>query len=184
MDGLYLSMSKSLLYVRKLVLVIPVLCYFYLCVTKLYFNPCKYARDINLWDYSIVDRHLSHWDRVTHICVSKLTIIGLDNNLSPCRHKAIIWTIADIFFIGLLGTNFDDILIEIYTSSLKKIHFKTWSGKWRPFCFGLNVLKVACCDPVRAECISTMCTWDLYFFIGSKFNACGNGVTIMFSHRR
>ena len=28
---------------------------------------------------------LTHWGRVTHICVSKLTIIGSDNGLSPCR---------------------------------------------------------------------------------------------------
>ena len=29
-----------------------------------------------------------------HICVSKLTIIGSDNGLSPGRHQAIIWTNA------------------------------------------------------------------------------------------
>ena len=33
-----------------------------------------------------------NWSRVTHICVSKLTIIGLDNGLSPGRCQAIIWT--------------------------------------------------------------------------------------------
>ena len=38
---------------------------------------------------------LTHWGRATHICVSKLTIIGSDNGLSPGRHQAIIWTIAD-----------------------------------------------------------------------------------------
>ena len=31
-------------------------------------------------------------------------------------------------------------LIEIHTFSFKKIHFKISSGKWRPFCLGLNVL--------------------------------------------
>ena len=35
---------------------------------------------------------LTHWGRVTHICVSKLTIIGSDNGLSPDRRQAIIWT--------------------------------------------------------------------------------------------
>ena len=34
----------------------------------------------------------THWGRVTHICVSELTIIGSDNGLSPGRRKAIIWT--------------------------------------------------------------------------------------------
>ena len=33
---------------------------------------------------------LTHWDRVTHICVSKLTIIASDNGLSPGRRQAII----------------------------------------------------------------------------------------------
>ena len=33
---------------------------------------------------------LSHWGRVTHICVGNLTIIGSDNGLSPGRRQAII----------------------------------------------------------------------------------------------
>ena len=33
---------------------------------------------------------LTHWGRVTHICVSKLTTIGSDNGLSPGRRQAII----------------------------------------------------------------------------------------------
>ena len=37
---------------------------------------------------------LTHWGRVTHICVSKLTTIGSDNGLSPDRRQAIIWTNA------------------------------------------------------------------------------------------
>ena len=32
---------------------------------------------------------LTHWGRVTHICVSKLTINGSDNGLSPGRRQAI-----------------------------------------------------------------------------------------------
>ena len=35
---------------------------------------------------------LTHWGRVTHICVGKLTIIGSDNGLSPGRGQAIIRT--------------------------------------------------------------------------------------------
>ena len=84
---------------------------------------------------------LTHWDRVTHICVNKLTIIGSDNGLSPGRRQAIIWTNAGISLIGPLGTNFSEILIEIETFSLKKMHLKMSSGKWRPSCLGLNVIK-------------------------------------------
>ena len=76
---------------------------------------------------------VNHWDRVTHICVSRLTIISSDNCLSPVRRQAIIWTNADILVIGPLEINFSEILIEIYTFPFRKMHLKTSSGKWRPF---------------------------------------------------
>ena len=83
---------------------------------------------------------LTHWGRVTHICVSKLTIIGSDNGLSSGWRQAIIWTNVGILLIGPLGTNFSEMLIEIHTFSSKKIHLKMLSVKWRPFGLGLNVL--------------------------------------------
>ena len=83
---------------------------------------------------------LTHWGRVTHICVDKLTIIGSDNGLTPDRRQAIIWTNAGILLIGPLGTNFSEILIEILIFSLKKMRLKVSSAKRRPFCLGLNVL--------------------------------------------
>ena len=85
--------------------------------------------------------NLTHWGRVTHICVSKITIIASDNGLSPGQHQAIIWTNAGIWSMGPLGTNFSEILIEIHTFSFRKMHLKMSSGKRRPFCLGLNVLK-------------------------------------------
>ena len=87
---------------------------------------------------------LTHWGQVTHICVSKLTIISSDNGLSPDRRQAIIWTNAGILSIGPLGTNFSEILFENQTISLKKMHLKMSSAKSWPFCLGLNVL-MACC---------------------------------------
>ena len=77
---------------------------------------------------------------MTHICVSKLTIIGSDNGLSSGTHWAIIWTHAGILLIAPLGTNFSDILTEIYAFSFTKMLSKMSSGKWRPFCLSLNVL--------------------------------------------
>ena len=82
------------------------------------------------------DVTLTHWGRVTHIWVSKLTTIGSDKGLSPGRRQAIIWTSVGILLIGPLGTNFS----EIYTFSFKKTHLKMSSVKWRPFCLGPNVL--------------------------------------------
>ena len=79
---------------------------------------------------------------VTHICVGKLTAIGSDNGLAPGRRQAITWTNAGICLIGLLGTNFSEILIKMYTFSFKKMHLKM-SGKWRSFCLGLNVIQIS-----------------------------------------
>ena len=55
---------------------------------------------------------LTYSDWVTHICFSKLTIIGSDNRLSPGRWQAIIWTIAGILLIWPEGTTFSAILIK------------------------------------------------------------------------
>ena len=83
---------------------------------------------------------LTHCGWVMHICVGNLTIIGSDNGLSPGRRQAITWTNVGILLIGPLWTNFSEMLIKIHTFSFKKIHLKMSSGKWRPFCLGLNVL--------------------------------------------
>ena len=73
--------------------------------------------------------HLHH----THICFRNLIIIGSDNGLLPGRRQAIIWINTGILLIGHLATKFSEILIEILTFSLKKMHLKVSSAKWRPF---------------------------------------------------
>ena len=83
---------------------------------------------------------LTHWGLVTHIWVSKLTIIGSDNGLSPRQHQVIIRTNAVILTIRPKGTYFGEILLKIKNFSLKKMHLKMSSAKWRPFCLRLNVL--------------------------------------------
>ena len=83
---------------------------------------------------------LTHWGRVTHICISKLTIIGSDNGLPPGRRQAIIWTNAGILLIWTLGTNVSEILGEIHLLSFKKMHLKISSAKGRLFSLGLNEL--------------------------------------------
>ena len=84
---------------------------------------------------------LTHWGRVTLICVGNVTITGSDNGLSPGRRQAITWTNVGILLIEPLGTNLNEMLIEIHTFSFKKIQLKMSSGKWRQFWPGLNVLK-------------------------------------------
>ena len=73
-----------------------------------------------------------------------LTINGSDNGLSPGRRQAIIWTNTGVWLIAPLGTIFSEILIEIHTSSFKKLRLKVSSPKCRPFCLGLNVLLISC----------------------------------------
>ena len=90
--------------------------------------------------YCLLCSYLTHWGRVTHKSVGKLTSIGSDNGLWPGRRQAIIWTNGGILLIEPLGTNFSENLLEIHTFSFKKMHLKMSSGKWRPFCLGLNVL--------------------------------------------
>ena len=46
--------------------------------------------------YKMINMELTHWGWVMHICVSKLTIIGTDNGLSPCQRQVIIWANAGI----------------------------------------------------------------------------------------
>ena len=71
---------------------------------------------------------LTHWGRVTHICVGNLTIIESDNGLSPDRRQAIIWTNAGILLIGPLGTNFSEILIGIHKFSFTKMKCRLRNG--------------------------------------------------------
>ena len=65
---------------------------------------------------------------MTRICVSKLTIIGSDNGLSPGRRQTIIWINAGILLIRTLGTNFSE-------NAFQKSY-----AKWRLFSLGLNEL--------------------------------------------
>ena len=113
----------------------------------------------------------THWSRVTHICVSKLTIIDSDNGLAPDRLQAITWTNARILLIGHLGTNFNVILIEIHIFSLKKMHFKLSSGRWRPFCLGLSMYwqgldtrpKYCCAESVSTDFKDKHDSWHSFY---------------------
>ena len=64
--------------------------------------------------------HESNSSRMSHayMCQWKKTIIGSDNGLSP-----VIWTNVGVLLIKALETKFNEILIEIATVSLNKMHF-------------------------------------------------------------
>ena len=76
---------------------------------------------------------------MTHICISKLTIIGSDNGLLPSRRQAIIWTNAGILLIRPSGTNSSEILIEIdgiliQVNAFESVVFETAAILSRPQC--------------------------------------------------
>ena len=108
---------------------------------------------------------LTHWCRVMCICVGNLTIAGSDNGLSPGWRRAIIWTNAGILLIGPLGTKLSEFSIEIQTFSFKKIHLKMSSGKRRPFCLGLIVLKVLNVDKVLFICFDEYINFDFHHIV-------------------
>ena len=102
---------------------------------------------------------LTHQGWMTHICVSNLTIMGSDNGLAMTSWQAIIRTNVGML-VGPLGTNFCEISIKTPAFSFKKMHLKTSSAKWRPFCLGLNVLMVPYVSTlvqVMACCLMTAC---------------------------
>ena len=110
------------------------------------------------------------WNEINSLRLGNLTIIGSDNGLSPSWRKAIIWTNVGILLIGLLGSNFNEILIGIQTFSLKKMHLKTSSAKWRPFCLCLSVLM-----NMMNGCRCHIQYVFLVFFIGYHGNSSQNG---------
>ena len=82
---------------------------------------------------SMLYYRVTHRGRLTHICLSKLTVIGSDNGLSPGRCQTIIWTNTAVLLIRTLGTDFIEILYDNRACSFKRMHLKISSAKWRNF---------------------------------------------------
>ena len=66
-----------------------------------------------------------------------------DYGLSPNRHQNNIWTLI-CASIELFRTHFSNISIEIHKFSVRETCFKM-PVQWRPFCLGLNVLRMFAC---------------------------------------
>ena len=71
---------------------------------------------------------------MTHICVYKLTIIVLDNDLLPGRRRAIILTNAELLSIGSLRKNVSDIFIGIQIFYSRKCTWKCRQWVWMENC--------------------------------------------------
>ena len=90
----------------------------YKCPTKcsIYLSLSLKIINLRLNSHLSKANELTHWGRVTHICIDKLTIISSDNGLSPGRRQAIIWTNAGILLIRTLRKN-------LVKSDVKFIYF-------------------------------------------------------------
>ena len=62
--------------------------------------------------------------------------------------------------IGLLGTNFSEILIKILTFYVRKMRLKVLSAKWRPFCldivqrqYGTGMFTGLCMHVLKRRCL-------------------------------
>ena len=117
-------------------------------------NLTRNVQDIYPW-YKFQNYKSTHWDQVTHICVSKLAIIGSDNGFLLRWCQANIWTNAWILVIWPLRTNFIENLLGIQRFLVKKMHLKMLSVMWRSFCLGLNVLKITSTSP-KVQQINTI----------------------------
>ena len=78
---------------------------------------------------------LTHWGRVTHICVSKLTIIGSDNGLSPDHYLKQCWNIVSWTHRNKLQWNFDwNLYIFIQEYAFESVVWKMAAILCRPKC--------------------------------------------------
>ena len=83
---------------------------------------------------------------MTHICISKLTMIGSDNGLAPGRCQGIYLNQCQVFVNWTLRNKSQWNFNQIPTFSLMKMHLKISSMKWRPFCLGGDELNNWCAE--------------------------------------
>ena len=119
-------------------------CVISLCLVTYHFVSYKHLWIFNQQSLLLL-AGLTHWGRVTHICINKTTIIGSDNGLSPGRCQAIIWTNAGILLIGTLGTNNSEISNQMSFLFIREIAYENVIWKmaailFRPQCVKAWVL--------------------------------------------
>ena len=83
------------------------------------------------------DSSSTNWGGVTHICISKLAIVGSDCRLVGAKSLSVpCWSIV----YWTHGNKHQWNLNRNVYIFIKEMHLKWSSGNWRPFSFGLNML--------------------------------------------
>ena len=92
-----------------------------------------------------VESNLTHWGRVTHICVGKLINIGSDNGLSPGRRQAnhlslcwnivnstlrnkLQWNINRNWYISIQENAFENVVCEMSAILSRPQCVKAWNN--------------------------------------------------------
>ena len=110
---------------------------------------------------------VTHWGRLMHICVRRLTVIGPDNGLSPYRRQAIIRTNSVILLIGPLGKKLQwnqNSCIFIQKNTLENV-WKMADILSRPHT--VKLLHVVLLNILQGKCISYLLlpTTDLFYSV-------------------
>ena len=96
---------------------------------------------------------LTHWGRVTHICVVDLGHHWFRYWLvacsAPSHYLNLCWNIVYWTFRHKLQW------IGIQSFSFKKLHLQMSSAKWRLFCLGLNELKTMKVNILNEDIVNT-----------------------------
>ena len=97
-------------------------------------------KNIQLSSLSETYYELTNWGRVMHICVSKLTIIGLDSGWStPSHYLNQCWNNINLTLGNEFPWNFSDTNIF----SFKKMHLKISSAKVATILYWLQCVKLS-----------------------------------------
>ena len=102
---------------------------------------------MSVWSSCWTDRgivgDLTHWSWLTHICVGNLTIIGLDDGLSPGHYLIQCWSIVNWNITNKFQWNLKrNLYIFIPKNALENVVCEMAS-----ICLGLNVLTLNVREP-------------------------------------
>ena len=147
------------------------MCYMYWC----YCGTCHLYQNENRNDHKCIPVVLTHWGRVTHICVGKLTTIGSDNGLAPSKRQALIWTNAGILLIGPIETNFSDVWIGIQTVSFYENAFENVAHEMASILYRPQCIKyyIGCIRRIGFYEIIVVCTSDDGFLLRDLYPRVG-----------
>ena len=120
---------------------------------------------------------LTHWGRLTHICISELTIIGSDNGLSPRRRQTIIWNNVNWTLRNKLQWNFNrNSNIFIQENALEHVVCEMASILSRPQCVNVGNIGFLLDTLHRNICHSSL------YNVQSRMKCLSSSITLHLEH--